>query len=211
MQKLDLKKDLKHLYQPTAKQVTLVEVPAFNFAMVDGVVPTGISPGDSEEYRQSLGALYGISYTLKFRSKLRAEDPIDYPVMALEGLWWNQSAKFDFASKVMEPMYFTSMIMQPDHLTEADYLAGLEELKRKRPNPALDKMRFERYHEGLAIQIMHVGPYSEEPRTLAKMEAYMAEHGYRFRGRHHEIYLGNPQRAKPEKLKTVLRHPVEQA
>jgi hypothetical protein len=72
-------------------------------------------------------------------------------------------------------------------------------------------MRFENFHEGLSIQIMHIGPYSEEPRTLAQMEAYMAEHGYRFRGRHHEIYLGNPQRAKPEKLKTVLRHPVERA
>jgi hypothetical protein len=211
MLKLDLKKDLKHLYQPTAKQVTLVEVPAFNFAMVDGVVPAGISPGDAEEYLQSLQALYGISYTLKFRSKLRKENPVDYPVMALEGLWWNEAEVFDFDSIKTMPMYFTSMIMQPDHLTEADYLAALEELRRKRPNPALDKMRFERFQEGLCIQIMHIGPYSEEPRTLEKMDAFAAEHGYRFRGRHHEIYLGDPRRAKPEKLKTVLRHAVEKA
>src|SRR4030042_1458298 len=176
MVKLDLKKDLKPLYQPTAKQVTLVEIPAFNFAMVDGVVPPGTSPGDSEEYRHSLEALYGISYTLKFRSKLRAQDPVDYPVMALEGLWWNEAAVFDFGSMKKLPMYFTSLIIQPDHLTEADYLAGLEELKRKRPNPALDKMRFERFQEGLAIRSMHGGPYSEEPRPPARVGAHLAEH-----------------------------------
>lgn len=209
MQKLDLKKQWKHLYLPPSKQVTLVEVPAFNFAMVDGVMPAGVLPGDSEEYRQSLEALYGISYTLKFRSKQRQHDPVDYSVMALEGLWWVESGHFEFGK--MEPWHFTSMIMQPDHLTEADYLEGLEELKRKRPSPALEKMRFERFEEGLSVQIMHIGPYSEEPRSLEKMQAYIDQHGYRYRGHHHEIYLGDPRRAKPEKLRTVLRHAVEQA
>ncbi len=209
MQKLDLKKELKHLYQPSAKQVSLVEVPAFNFAMVDGAMPAGVLPGDSEEYRQSLEALYGIAYTLKFMSKKREQNPIDYTVMALEGLWWVESGQFEFGKQ--EPWHFTSMIMQPDHLTEMDYQQALEELKRKRPNPALDKMRFESFEEGLSVQIMHIGPYSEEPRSLDKMQAYIDEHGYRYRDHHHEIYLGDPRRAKPEKLRTVLRHPVEKA
>jgi hypothetical protein len=206
MEKLDLKKELKHLYRPSAKKVAFVDVPAMSFAMVDGTIPAGESPGSSEEYHNSLEALYGISYGLKFKSKLRDENPIDYTVMALEGLWWVESGDFDFGRE--EPWFFTSMIMQPDHITKKMVEEALAELKSKKPNPALDKLRFERFREGPAIQIMHIGPYADEPRSLAKMEAYAEEHGYRYHGKHHEIYLGDPRRAKPENLKTVLRHPV---
>lgn len=207
MQKLDLKKQFRHLYTASAKAVSVVEVPAFQFAMVDGVIPVGTAVADSDSFQQALEALYGIAYTLKFRSKLRKKDPIDYTVMALEGLWWAETSEFDITAKV--PMFFTAMIMQPDHLTEADFQAGLEELRRKRPGPALEKLRFERFQEGRSIQILHIGPYSDEPRSLTLMQAYIDEHGFRYRGRHHEIYLGDPRRAAPEKLKTVLRHPVE--
>lgn len=206
MKKIDLKKEYKHLYLPSAKEVSLVEVPAFNFAMIDGVIPAGVPPDESEEYVHSLEALYGISYGLKFKSKLREVDPIDYTVMALEGLWRVGSGQFEFGKQ--EDWFFTSMMMQPDHITEEMFLEALEELKQKKPNPALEKLRFERFEEGLSVQIMHRGPYSEEPRSLAKMEAYIEENGYRYRGDHHEIYLGDPRRAKPENLKTVLRHPV---
>ena len=103
------------------------------------------------------------------------------------------------------------MMMQPDHITPAMFADALAQLRKKRPNPALDQLRFETFHEGLCIQIMHLGPYAEEPATIAKMDAFAREHGYTLHGKHHEIYLGDPRRAAPEKLKTVLRHPVLKA
>jgi len=207
MEKLDLRKQYKHLYLPSAKQVVIVDVPAFKFAMIDGKIEPGASPGMSPSFQQALEALYGITYTLKFASKLRKENPIDYSVMALEGLWWVEGGEFDITRP--DNWSWTAMIMQPDHISEAMYQDGLEQLRKKRPNPALDKMRFETFHEGLCVQIMHIGPYAEEPATLQKMDTYARENGYRLRGKHHEIYLGDPRRSAPEKLKTVLRHPVE--
>jgi hypothetical protein len=104
------------------------------------------------------------------------------------------------------------MMMQPDHITAEMFRAALEQIRKKgRGGPALDDLRFERFHEGLCVQIMHVGPYAEEPPTIEKMHAFARDNGYRLRGKHHEIYLGDPRRAKPERLKTVLRHPIEKA
>lgn len=209
MKKINLKKELKHLYLPSAKEVVLVEVPAFNFLMVDGVIPAGASPSESHDYGNALEALYGISYGLKFKSKLREENPIDYTVMALEGLWWVESGDFEFGK--VEPWFFTSMMLQPDHITRDMFEEAVQELQQKKPEVQLGKLRLERFEEGPSIQIMHIGPYSDEPRTLEKMQAFMEDQGYKFRGKHHEIYIGDPRRAKPEKLKTVLRHPVAKA
>jgi hypothetical protein len=207
MEKLDLRKKYKHLYQPSAKEVEVVEVPPFQFAMIDGEIEPGHSPGSSPSFQQALEALYGISYTLKFASKQRKDNPLDYTVMALEGLWWVEQGEFD----INHPgnWRWTAMMLQPDHIRGDMFQEGREQLRKKKPSPALDKMRFGTFNEGLSIQIMHIGPYSEEPATLAKMEAFARENGYRLRGKHHEIYLGDPRRAAPEKLKTVLRHPVE--
>lgn len=209
MKKIDLKKELKHLYLPTAKEVVQVDVPAFNFAMVDGVIAAGEAPGESPAFTDALSALYGISYGLKFKSKLREVDPIDYTVMALEGLWSAESGEFEFGK--VEPWIFTAMILQPDHITQEMFDEAVQELQQKKPELQLDKLRFERFEEGPSIQIMHIGPYSDEPRTLEKMQAFMDDQGYKFRGKHHEIYIGDPRRAKPEKLKTVLRHPISKA
>jgi hypothetical protein len=209
MDKLDLRKQYKHLYQPSAKKVELVEVPAFQFAMIDGEIEPGHGPGNSPAFKQALEALYGISYTLKFTSKLRKEDPIDYTVMALEGLWWVEVGSFDIRKP--DNWRWTVMIMQPDHINADIFQDGLEQLRKKKPNPAIDKLRLETFNEGLSIQIMHIGPYSDEPATIDKMDAFAEEHGYRMRGMHHEIYLGDPLRTDPAKLKTVLRHPVEGA
>lgn len=206
MEKIDLKKIHKKLYLPSAKEVVVVDVPEFSFAMIDGEIQPGDTPATSQEFQDALGALYGIAYTLKFMSKLREQNPIDYTVMALEGLWWTGSGEFDF--QLDEPWKYTAMIMQPDHITKGMFLEGVEQLKQKGENPAIDEMRFERFHEGLSVQIMHIGPYADEPRTIERMHAFAEEHGYALRGKHHEIYLGDPRRAKPEKLKTVLRHPV---
>lgn len=207
MEKLDLKKQLKHLYLPSAKTVSVVEVPEMQFVMLDGRIEPDETPETAPFFQDAIGALYGISFTLKFMSKLREKDPIDYTVMALEGLWWTDSGEFDFNKK--EPWQCTLLMMQPDHINEAMFRDAMQELSEKKPNPRLDKLRFERFEEGLSIQMMHIGPYADEPRTLSKMKAFAAETGYTYRGRHHEIYIGDPRLAKPEKLRTVLRHPVK--
>lgn len=209
MEKLDLKKQYKQLYKPSAKQVVVVEVPEFQFVQVDGQIEPGIPVAEAPDYRNSLEVLYGLSYGLKFMSKQREVDPIDYTVMALEGLWWAHGSDESFDIDREQTWFFTSMMMQPDHITEEMYQQALDDLKQKKDNPLIDQARFVRFEEGLCMQIMHIGPYADEPATVAKMEAFAEEHGYRHRGRHHEIYLGNPLRAKPENLKTVLRHPIE--
>lgn len=206
MEKIDLKKKLAHLYNPSAKQVVMVEVPSFQFTMIDGEIEEGHAPGNSPSFQQAMEALYGIAYTLKFASKKREENPVDYTVMALEALWWVEDGEFDLGNP--GNWKWTAMIMQPDHISLAMYAQGLEDLRSKKDNPALEKMRFETFQEGLSMQIMHIGPYAEEPASLAKMETFARENGYAYRGRHHEIYLGDPRKAKPEKLKTILRHPV---
>ncbi len=209
MEKLDLRKMYKHLYQPSARKVEVVEVPSLQFGMIDGEIEPGVLPGDSPTFQQAVEALYGISYTLKFTSKRREEDPIDYPVMALEGLWWVEEGEFD----ITKPgnWRWTAMILQPDHITETMFQEALAQLRRKKPSPALEKLRLETFHEGLCMQVMHIGPYAEEPATIARMEAFAQENGYVRRGKHHEIYLGDPRRAAPEKLKTVLRQPIQKA
>jgi hypothetical protein len=209
MDKLDLRKHYKHLYQPSAKKVEVVEVPPLRFAMIDGEIEPGHGPGTSPAFQQALQALYGISYTLKFASKQRKENPIDYTVMGLEGLWWVEGGEFDI--KKPDNWRWTAMILQPDHISLEMFQDGLAQLRRKKPNPALDKLRLETFHEGLSIQIMHIGPYADEPATIARMGAFAQEKGYRMCGKHHEIYLGDPLRADPAKLKTILRHPIESA
>ena len=206
MKKLDLRKELKYLYAPSARKVEIVDVPNFNFAMIDGEIRPDETPGTSQEYQNAIGTLYGASFTLKFMSKLRKKNPIDYPVMALEGLWWTESGKFDLNRK--EPWKWTMMIMQPQHITREMFQSALEQVRKKRENPALPKIRLEGFHEGLSMQIMHIGPYSEEKRTIAKMHEFAHESGFNVNGKHHEIYLGDPRRAKPDKLRTIVRHPI---
>ncbi len=205
--KIDLRKELKHLYAPSAKKVEIVDVPNFHFVMIDGAIRPDETPETSQEFQDAIGALYGVSYTLKFMSKLRKTNPVDYTVMALEGLWWTDSGEFNWSKQ--EEWKWTMMILQPDHITAEMFHEALQQLKKKRDTPALSRLRFEDFREGLCVQIMHVGPYSGEPQTIERMMAFAQENGLRFCGKHHEIYLGDPRRAKPEKLRTVLRHPVE--
>ena len=128
--------------------------------------------------------------------------------MALEALWWIESGEFSIERK--DNWCWRAMILQPDLITAELFAAGLEQLRKKRgDSPALAQLRLESFAEGLCMQIMHIGPYATEPVTVAKMDAFAAEHGYRKRGHHHEIYLGDPLRSAPEKLKTILRHPIE--
>lgn len=207
MTQLDLRKQWKHLYQPSARKVELVDVPELKFLMIDGRIEPEQEPGTSPAFEDAMGALYGAAYTLKFMSKLRKDDPVEYPVMALEGLWWVEDGRFDI--NIKDNWFYTLMIMQPDHITPAMFAEAVQQAAKKRPNPALSRLRLGSFCEGLCVQIMHLGPYANEPATVEKMDAWAAENGYHMRGKHHEIYMGDPRRADPEKLKTVLRHGVE--
>jgi hypothetical protein len=207
MVKVDLRDQLKHLYLPDARSVQIVEVPEFQFIAMDGVVQPDRPVAETVEFQEALKILYGISFTLKFMSKRASSNPIDYTVMALEGLWWVSSGEFDLTRK--EPWHFTAMILQPEHISTQMYQRALEEMRKKGNTDTLRKLRFEPFREGLCMQIMHVGPYVDEPRTLEKLKDFAGENGYRICGKHHEIYLGDPRRCRPQNLKTVLRYPVE--
>ena len=212
MKTLDLKKELKYLYLPSAKKVEILKVPKLQFAMIDGAIEKGKEPGNSPMFQENMMALYGISYTLKFMSKLRKKNPINYPVMALEGLWWVEDGMFDITVK--DNWFYTVMILQPEHITAEMFNEGIEQIRKKKgDSPALSKLRLAHFEEGLCVQVMHIGPYATEPATIERMRAFAMENGCRDRvgpnGKHHEIYMGDPRKAAPEKLKTVLRHPIE--
>lgn len=207
MEKLDLRKALKHLYSPSPRTVEVIDVPSLQFAMVDGTILSDQAVGDSPDFQEAVGALYGISYTLKYMIKKRAKNPIDYPVMALEGLWAAASGTYNPASR--DTWLYTAMIIQPDFISVELFEEARAQLLRKKPGPGPARLRLEAFQEGLSIQVMHIGPYATEPETVARMDAYAAEHRYTLHGRHHEIYLSDPLRTAPEKMKTILRHPVE--
>ena len=212
METLDLKKVYKSLYKPSAKKPVLVDVPPLNFLMIDGAIEPGQGPGTSPLFEENMTALYGAAYTLKFMFKKRSVDPVDYPVMALEGLWWVEDGRFDIAVK--DNWFYTLMIMVPELVKSEDFEAALAQLRKKKGDqPGFARLRLQTFTEGRCVQMLHIGPYATEPETVALMQSFMAENGLQDRvgplgGKHHEIYMGDPRRAAPEKLKTVLRHPV---
>lgn len=201
MEKLDLKRQYKQLFTAPVDTPVLVQAPAQNYLAVDGQG----SP-DGETYRQAVEALYSLSYTLKFICKQRP-DGVDYTVLPLEGLWWMENMA-EFSVERKDDWLWTAMIMQPDCITAELLAVAISELRRKQKDtPALQWVQWRRWEEGLAAQIMHIGPYSAEPPTIAKLHRFIAEQGWQLAGKHHEIYLGDPRRAAPEKLKTILRQP----
>lgn len=200
--KLDLKKTFKHLYNPSAKAFTVVDVPSFSFLMVDG---RG-DPNTTAEYQTAVEALYSVSYTLKFMVK--KGQGIDYTVMPLEGLWWAEDWAAYTADR-RDDWQWTMMIHQPELVTAELVAEAIEQVRTKKKLERAADLRFESYQEGLAVQIMHIGPYSAEGPTLARMHhEFIPQNGYEMTGKHHEIYLGDPRRTAPEKLKTVLRQPI---
>ncbi len=203
MDKIDFKKEFKNLYNPSSKNVEVVEVPAFNYLMIDGKG----NPNTSQEYRNAIEALYAVSYTLKFMVK-KGEQAVDYCVLPLEGLWWADDMNA-FIAGDKDSWKWTSMIMQPGSLiTDALVASAIEVVKKKKNPPALPKIRFDVFNEGLAVQIMHLGPYSAEKSTVEKLHVFMREKGFETNGKHHEIYLSGPSKSTPEKMKTVVRQAV---
>jgi len=201
--KLDLKKELKELYRPSARAISVVDVPPLNFLMVDGKG----DPNISEEYREAIEALYATAYTLKFALKADRRTP-EFAVMPLEGLWWSDDMS-DFLSGNKANWQWTAMIAQPDFVTGEDVSRAKAQAAAKKELPALSKLRLERFHEGRAAQIMYFGPYSEEGPTIAAIHEFIEAGGHRLSGRHHEIYLSDPRRTDPKKLKTVIRQPFK--
>ena len=203
MTKTDFKKELKHLYSPPKGKITIVDVPAMNFLMVNGVgYPVG-----NPAYEHALEALYSMSYGLKFASKAQG---MDYVVPPLEGLWWMEDMS-EFSMQRKDEWEWTMMIMQPEWVTRNMVDVVLADVAQKKDLPTLAKLRFEVYHEGPSVQIFYVGSYSEEGATIASMHAYVEAEGYLLRGKHHEIYLNDARKTAPEKLKTVIRQPIKKA
>lgn len=200
METLDLKKALKHLYAPSAREVTEVAVPRMQYLMIDG---TG-NPSTAPAYTEAVEALYAVAYTIKFA--IKKGRAIDFPVLPLEGLWWMDDMR-EFSVEKKDRWKWTMMIAQPDLVTAADLSGAITEVKRKKDPPALPLLRFDTLDEGDCAQIMHLGPYADEKPTIQKLHEYIAARGASLCGKHHEIYLGDPRRTAPEKLKTVIRQP----
>lgn len=202
MEKIDYKKQLKHLYAPSAKKVELVEVPQMNFLMIDGEG----NPNTSKSFSDAIEALYPLSYTLKFMVK-RAKRGVDYGVLPLEALWWaDDMSAFSTGNK--DAWKWTLMIMQPEFITLKMVQEATQEVQKKKKPVSLPFVRFEAFKEGKAAQIMHIGPFSEEGPTIEKVHSFIENNGSRRMGKHHEIYLSDIRRAAPEKWKTIVRQPM---
>lgn len=208
MNKIDYKKKFKHLYQPKT-QPELVEVPPIQFFAVSGQgAPAG------EEYTKALEVLYGLSFTVKM-SKMgnnHLEGYFDYVVPPLESLWYSLDKQHLDIASPKDTWNWTSLIRQPEFVNKEVFYWAIAQLKEKKPSIDSSNVTFITLNEGLCVQMMHIGPYSEEPATIAKIQAFMKENNLKHTtdGRHHhEIYLSDPRKTKPEKLKTVLRLPVE--
>ena len=198
--KVDLRRELRQF--DTAKRLPgVVEVPELAFVAIDGHG----DPNTSEDYREAVSALFSVSYAARFA--LKRAGVIDFGVMPLEGLWWaTDMSAFSIADK--SAWDWTMLIMQPDEVTADVFAAAKDKAAAKVPRAALGRLRLERLAEGLAAQVLHVGPYSAEGPTVVSLHAFVAEQGRELAGKHHEVYLGDPRRSAPEKLKTIIRQPM---
>lgn len=205
----DFKKEYKELYKPKAKP-SIINVEKANFIAVRGV---GDPNAENSEYKQSISLLYPIAYAIKMSKKgdYKIDGYFDFVVPPLEGFWWQEGIKrVDYANK--DSFNFISLIRMPDFVTKEVFEWAIEETTRKKKKD-FSKVEFFTYDEGLCVQCMHIGPYNDEPITVEAMHEYMIEQGYelditdeRF---HHEVYISDVRKISPEKLKTVLRHPIK--
>ena len=205
----DYKKEYKEFYMPKDRP-SIVSVPPMNYIAVRG---KGDPNQEDGEYKQAIGLLYGIAYTIKMSKKgdHQIEGYFDYVVPPLEGFWWQDGVKgVDYAHK--DTFNWISVIRLPDFVTKDDFVWAVAEATKKKKED-FSKVEFFTYEEGLCVQCMHLGAYDDEPATVEKMHAYMAAQGYELditdKRMHHEIYLSDARKVAPEKLKTVIRHPIK--
>ena len=204
----DFKKEYKEFYLPPVTP-TLVDVPPANYIAVRGI---GNPNDEGSEYKDSIGLLYGIAFTIKMSKKdgRQIEGYFDYVVPPLEGLWWSENGEVNYAHK--EAFHFISMIRLPEFVSRADFDWAVAEATRKKKTD-FSKVEFFHYEEGRCVQCMHIGPFDSEPITIGKMKAFAEQQGLSIAmddvRRHHEIYLSDPRKTAADKLKTVIRYPVK--
>ena len=202
MSKVDFKKTLKQFYIPP-REFVIVDVPDMQFVMVDGHG----DPNTAQEYKDAIESLYAVAYKMKFISKKTLER--DYTVPPLEGLWWAEDMA-TFLTREKSQWDWTMMIMTPEWISVEIFAEAVKQVRQAKDPASLDQVRLERYQEGLSVQIMHIGSYDDEGPVLAQMHSdFIPESGLIENGKHHEIYLSDPRRVVPEKMKTVLRQPVK--
>jgi hypothetical protein len=199
--KIDLKKDLKQFYTASADNISIVEVPSLHFLKAEGQGDPNTSPA----FQQAAETLFRLSYTLKFM--LKKEQGLDWTVMPLEGLWCADDMAA-FAGDRRNEWKWTLMILQPDFVTKEAVARATELAQSKKKAPPLYATTFNRHTDGQSAQILHVGPYAEEAATITRLHRFIREKGYHFGGKHHEIYLNDPRRTAPEKIRTILRQPI---
>jgi len=199
-EKLDLYKKHKDEYV-AGKQPVLVKVGPAKYLTIEG---TGGPAG--EVFQAKLAATYGVAFTIKMTRKFAGKG--DYKVCHLEGLWWAGHKGGDFMSIPRERWRWKLMLRVPDVITERDLTAAKQALREKGKPPDFEQVRLERITEGRCVQMLHVGPYSDEPGTLARIAEFAQAEGLKLHGLHHEIYLSDPRRVPPQRLRTILRHPV---
>jgi hypothetical protein len=202
MEKIDYKKELKHLYKPSSKKVEIVDVPQMNFLMINGEG----DPNTSKSFNDAIEALFPLAYTLKFMVK-KGDMGIDYGVLPLEALWWADDMSA-FATGNKDEWKWTAMIMQPEFITREMVEMATKEVERKKKPSSLQLVRFESFKEGKAAQTLHIGPFSEEGPTIERVHLCIEENDSQRVGKHHEIYLSDIRRAAPEKWKTIVRQPM---
>jgi hypothetical protein len=203
MDKLDLKKEYKQLYSPSASSVSVVDVPVFSYIMVDGQ-----GAPDGAEAQQAIEMLFPVAYAIKFISKAREKD---YGVMPLEGLWWADDMN-DFIAGHRDKWKWTYMIMQPDFISQKDFEEAINKVQSKNKEMKLSNVHFDYFAEGKAVQIMHIGPFSEEHANIRKIHEHINALGGTFDGlkeKHHEIYLSDMRKVAPSAMKTILRQPFQ--
>ena len=203
MNRIDYKKQLKELYQAKTNNPVTVNVPKMNYILIDGHG----DPNTSQEYIDAIQTLYPVAYTIKFMCKKELE--FDYGVMPLEGLWWTEKMA-DFKIDDKSNWLWTAMIMQPDIVTKDIFERAVNQVAGKKNPTSLDKISFESYEEGRSAQVMYVGPYSGEGPTIIELHEFINQQGGNLdetNTHHHEIYLGDPRRTDPSKLKTIIRQP----
>ncbi|MDD4874409.1 MAG: GyrI-like domain-containing protein [Dehalococcoidales bacterium] len=201
MIKLDFKKEYKQLYSPSHTTVSVVDVPVFNYIMVNG---QGAPDGDDAQ--QAIQALFPVAYTIKFMMKKKE---LDYTVMPFEGLWWADDMG-DFVRGIKNRWKWTYMIMQPDFVSIEDFEEAIIKTRTKNNSPSLSKIYFKSLKEGKAAQILHIGPFSNEHEDIKKIPYHIIKIGGDFDGhneKHHEIYLSDLRKVSPDRMKTILRQP----
>jgi len=201
MEKIDYKKELKHLYRSSAKKVEVVEVPKMNFLMIDGD-----GGPNHPTFQNAIEVLFPLSYTLKFMIK-KSDIGIDYGVLPLEGLWWADDMS-SFIKDKKDDWKWTLMIMQPELVKKEMVVKAIEEVRKKKNPVALPLVRFESFSEREVAQIMHIGPFSEEGPTVEKVHTFIENSSKQLSGKHHEIYLSDIRRTAPARLKTIIRQPM---